>query len=213
MRVLYALVGCGLRELNLIYPVSNLLLLYFFGGCKVYRMYYALFRGGWNTANLIESSLTTSSQKWAEIFWHKFSVVGPHRSFLHSQIARYTYLFGMVQKDHTSSRWFDWISSSLNASLQAIEGVRVLYAIVGWCSKALNLIDPVANYLQLYLFSGYKVCWVHYALVRGGSSTVNLIEPSRTTSSLKYVKMKCFFTWVRGGWTVLNLLQLILFRG
>ena len=62
-------------------------------------MYSALFRGGLNTVNLIEPSLTTSSQKWADIFLHEFGVVGPHRSFLnnvHSQIA---YLFGMVRMD------------------------------------------------------------------------------------------------------------------
>ena len=39
------------------------------------------------------------------------------------------------------------------------------------------------NLPQLHLFRGYKVCRVQYAPVQGGSSTSNLIEPSRTTSS------------------------------
>ena len=39
--------------------------------------------------------------------------------------------FRMVQLDHTNSGWFDMTEPFLTASLQAIEGVRVLYALVG----------------------------------------------------------------------------------
>ena len=53
---------------------------------------------------------------------------------------------------HTSSglfewslSWFDWIAPSLTASLQAIEGVRVLYEIVGLCSRALNFSNYISS--------------------------------------------------------------------
>ena len=78
------------------------------------------------------------------------------------------------------------------------------YALVRICSRALNLIEPVPNFLQRYRFAGYEVCWVHYALVRKGSSTVNLIESSRTTSSQRWVEIKCSFTCIRGGYSTFS---------
>ena len=61
----------------------------------------------------------------------------------------------------------------------------MLYALVGW---ELKLINPVPNLLLPYFFGGYKVCRVHSALVRGGLSIANLIEPARTTSSQKWAE-------------------------
>ena len=71
-----------------------------------------------------------------------------------------------------------------------------------------NFIDPVPNLLQLYLFAGYKGCCEHYALLKGGSSTVNLIERFQTTSSQRWVEIKCFlheFRVVGLCWTFSNL--------
>ena len=51
------------------------------------------------------------------------------------------------------------------------------------------------------------------ALVRGGSSTWNLIEPSRTTSALRKQGVESFVTGIRGGSTVPNLLHLHRYRG
>ena len=63
-----------------------------------------------------------------------------------------------------------------------------------------GLTEPVPNLLQLQLFRGYKVCRVLNAPVRGGSSTLNLIKPSLTTSSQRQQGIE------RGGSTGLNLL-------
>ena len=89
---------------------------------------------------------------------------------------------------HMSAGWFDWIAPPLTASLQGIEGARVLYALVGCGSSTSNLIEPsrttcsstanlrhgretsftqvrdgstVPNLLKLHLFRGYKVCRVN----------------------------------------------------
>ena len=107
----------------------------------------------------------------------------------------------MVQLDHTSSGWFDLIEPFLTASLEAIEGVRVLYALVGWGWRELNLINPVPNLHLLYFFGRYKVCRGHYALVQGGLSTANLIEP---TSLQRWAEIRSFYT----SWGWLDLIDL-----
>ena len=58
----------------------------------------------------------------------RFKHIEPRRTFsiyILTEIARYLDFF------HMSSGWFDWTEPSLTASLQGIEGVRVLYALVG----------------------------------------------------------------------------------
>ena len=58
----------------------------------------------------------------------RFKQIEPRRTFSNyilTEIARYIDFF------HMSLGWFDWTEPSLTASLQGIEGVRVLYALVG----------------------------------------------------------------------------------
>ena len=58
----------------------------------------------------------------------RFKHIEPRQTFSNyilTEIARYIDFF------HMSSGWFDWTEPSLTASLQGIEGVRVLYALVG----------------------------------------------------------------------------------
>ena len=77
----------------------------------------------------------------------------------------------------------------------------MLYALVGGGSSTSNLSELLELHPHreskgsidfFHMSSGWfdctepsqtKVCRVHYAPVRGGSSTANLLEPSLTTSS------------------------------
>ena len=121
---------------------------------------YALVRGGSSTSNLIES-----------------------------EIARF------VEFCHMSSGGFDCTEPSLSTSLQGqqgMEGVVHLFVVVQAHRTSPNhIITEIAKCVEFcHISSGWfdhtkpSLSGVEgaYALVRGGSSTSNLLEPSRTTS-------------------------------
>ena len=124
-----------------------------------------------------------------------FKHIEPHRIFSNHII---TEIARCVEFCHMSSGWFDCTEPSLSTSLQGqqgMQGVVHLFGVVQAHRTSSNLLEPhhykdskVCRVLshefgvvRLYpTFSIYIV--TAYALVRGGSSTSNLIEPSRTTS-------------------------------
>ena len=108
---------------------------------------------------------------------------------------------------HMSSGWFDCTEPSLATSLQGKQAVQGAHAIVRGSSSTANLIEPTRNHIITEIARCREVChrssgWFDftepslrtslqgkqgvkgaYAIVRGGSSTSNLIEPTRTTTS------------------------------
>ena len=105
-----------------------------------------------------------------------------------------------------SSGWFGSTEHSLTTSLQRKLGVQGAYALVRGGSSTSNFLEPsrttsfaeVARCVEFFhMSSGWFGSTEHslttslqrklgvqgaYALVRGGSSTSNFLEPSRTTS-------------------------------
>ena len=103
------------------------------------------------------------------------------------------------------SGWFDRTEPSISKSLQGKQGVQGAYALVRSGSSNSNLIEPLSNHIIAeiarcvefcHMSSGWFDCTEPslstflqgkqglqgaYALVRGGSGTSNLLEPSRTT--------------------------------
>ena len=130
-----------------------------------------------------------------------FKHIEPHRIFsnhITTEIVR------CVEFCHMSSGGFDCTEPSLSTSLQGQQG-RVLCTCSGWfkhiepCRTYSNhIITKIARCVEFcHMSSGWFDCTEHslstslqgkqgmkgaYALVRGGSSTSNLVEPSRTTS-------------------------------
>ena len=110
--------------------------------------------------------------------------------------------FGVVQAHRTSSNLLEphhyRTEPSLSTSLQGKQGVQGAYALVRGGSSTSNLLEPhhyrdskVCRVLshefgvvRLYRTSlqGKQGMQGGYALVRGGSSTSYLVEPSPTTS-------------------------------
>ena len=139
---------------------------------------YALVRGGSSTSNLIEPTRTTITE-----------------------LAR------CVEVSHMSSGWFDCTEPSLSTSLQGKQGVQGAHAIVRGGSRTANLIEPTRNHIITEIARFREVChrrsgWFDftepslrtslqgkqgvpgaYAIVQGGSSTSNLLDPTRTTTS------------------------------
>ena len=126
--------------------------------------------------------------------------IKPPRTFLNHIIAEIAWC---VEFFHMSSWWFVCTEPSLTTSLQGKQGVQGAYALVLGGSSASNLHEPSrATSLQrcvefFHMSSGWFDCTEPslttslvgnqgvqgaYALVRGGSSATNLLEPSRTTS-------------------------------
>ena len=114
-----------------------------------------------------------------------------------------TEIAGRVEFFHMSSVWFECTEPSLTTSLQGKQGVQGARALVRGGSSASNLLEShhhrdskVCRVLphefgvvRLYrtfsnnIFPGETSVQGAYALVWGGSSVSNLLEPSRTTSS------------------------------
>ena len=100
-----------------------------------------------------------------------------------------------------SSEWFDSMEPSLTTSSQKKQGVQGARTLVRGGSSASNLLEPhhdrdsrafrVLSYefgvvrlyrtFSNYIFPGETSVQGAYALVWGGSSVSNLLEPSRTT--------------------------------
>ena len=129
-----------------------------------------------------------------------FKRIEPPRTFSNHII---TEIAGRVEFFHMSSGWFDCTEPSLTTYLQGKQGVQGARALVRGGSSASNLLEPhhhryskVCRVLphefgvvRLYrnfsnnIFPGETSVQGAYALVWGGSSVSNLLEPSRTTSS------------------------------
>ena len=128
-----------------------------------------------------------------------FKHIEPRRTFPNHII---TEIAKCVEFYHMSSGWFDHTKLSLSTSLQGKQGVQGAYALVRGGSSTSNLIEShhyrdskvcrvlphefgvvrLYRTFSIYIVTGatrYAGCC---ALVRGGSSTSNLLEPSRTTS-------------------------------
>ena len=105
-----------------------------------------------------------------------------------------------------SSGWFDCTEPSLGTLLQGKQGVQGAYAIVRGGSSTSNLLEPtrttasrIARCVEVYhkssgwfdctepslctLLQGKQGVQGAYAIVRGGSSTSNLIEPQHHRAS------------------------------
>ena len=137
--------------------------------------------------------------------WFKHSE--PHRTYSNHNI---TELARCGEVCHMSSGWFDCTEPSLATAVQGKPGVQGAYALVRGGSSTSNLIEPNRTYSNhnitklarcgevCHRSSGWFDCTEPslatalqgkqgvqgaYALVRGGSSTSNLLEPTRTTTS------------------------------
>ena len=128
-----------------------------------------------------------------------FKHVEPRRTFSNQII---TEIARCLEFCHMSSGWFYCTEPSLSTSLQGKQGVQGAYALVRGGSSTSNLLEPHyyrdSNVCRVcHMSSGWFDCTEPslstslqgkqgvqgaYALVRGGSSTSNLIETSRTTS-------------------------------
>ena len=134
------------------------------------------------------------------------NLLEPQHSFSNHIIAE---IARCVEFCHMSSGWFDCTKPSLSTSLQGKQGVQCVYALARGGSSTSNLIKPsrttsfkphieIATCVEFcHMSSGWFDCTEPslstslqgkqgvqgaYALVRDGSSTSNLIEPSRATS-------------------------------
>ena len=132
-----------------------------------------------------------------------FKHIEPRRTFSNHII---TEIARCVEFCHMSSGWFDCTEPSLTTSLQEIEGVQGAICTSLMRFKHIEphrtfsnyILTEIARYIEFfYTSSGWFDCTEPslstslqgkqgvqgaYALVRGGSSTSNLVEPSRITS-------------------------------
>ena len=132
---------------------------------------------------------------------HLFGVVQANRTssnHIMTEIAR------CVGFGHIRLGWFDCTEPSLSTSLQGqqgMQGIMHLFGVVQAHRTLLNLLEPhhyrdskvcrvlshefgvvrLHRTFSIYIVTGATRYAGYYALVRGGSSTSNLIEPSRTT--------------------------------
>ena len=130
---------------------------------------------------------------------HLFGVVQAHRTSSNHII---TEIASCVEFCHMNSGWFDCTEPSLSTSLQGkqgMQGVVHLFGVVqahrtssnhiiteiakcvNFCHMSSGWFDHTEPSLSTSL-QGKQGVQGAYALVRGGSSTSNLVEPSPTTS-------------------------------
>ena len=127
----------------------------------------------------------------------RFKRIEPQRTFsnyIQTQRARYIDFF------HTSSGWFDWTEPSPTTSLQGIQGVQGAKCTSSRGSRKSNLLErEIVRYGTVRYGSSGWFDWTEPSLttslqglqaVQGtictssrGSSTSNLIEPTRTIFS------------------------------
>ena len=134
----------------------------------------SLVRVGSSTSNLIELSGTRDS-KVCSVLSREFMVVRLHRTFSIYIVTGETRCAGCLC---TSSGWFKHIEHRRTFPnciiTEIVRCVEFCHMSSGWfnCTE-----HSLSTSLQ-----GKQGVQGAYALVRGGSSTSNLVEPSRTTS-------------------------------
>ena len=129
--------------------------------------------------------------------WFKYSK--PPRTFSNHIIAEIT---RCVEFFHMSSEWFDSTEPFLTTSSQKTHGVQGARTLVRGGSSASNLLETsrtracrvladefgvvrLYRTFSNYLFTEETRCAGCSCTSRGGSSASNLLEPSRTTASLR----------------------------
>ena len=136
---------------------------------------YALVRGGSSASNLLEPHHCRDS-KVCRVLSHQFGVVRLYRTFSNYIFTGETRCAGCLC---TSSGWFKRIEPPRTFSNHIIAEIarciQFFHMSSGWfdCTK-----PSLTSSLQ-----GKQGVQGAYTLVRGGSSTSNLLKPSRTTSS------------------------------
>ena len=120
------------------------------------------------SSNLLEPHHYRDS-KVCRVLSHEFGVVRPYRTFsVYIGMQGVVHLFGVVQAHRTSSNLLE------PHHYKDSKVCRVCHMSSGWFDRT----EPsLSTSLQ-----GKQGVQGAYALVRGGSSTSNLIESSRTTS-------------------------------
>ena len=109
--------------------------------------------------------------KVCRVLSHQFGVVRLHRTFSIHIVTGETRCVGCLC---TSSGWFKHIETRRTFITEIARCVEFCHMSSGW----FNCTEPsLSTSLQ-----GKQGVQGAYALVRGGSSTSNLVEPSRTTS-------------------------------
>ena len=151
--------------------------------------------------------------------WFKHSE--PPRTFSNHLIAE---IARCVEFFHRSSGWFDCTEPSLTTALQGKQGVQRAFALVRGGSSTSNLLEPsqtteLARCGKLCHMSsewfdctepslatslqGKQGVQGAYALVRGGSSTANLLEPPHHRASKVWreeLTRSVEFFHMRSGW-------------
>ena len=136
---------------------------------------YAIVRGGSSTSNLHEPHHHRDS-KVCRGLSHEFGVVRLYRTFSIYIIAGETRCAGCLC---TSSGWFKHIEPHRTYSNHNITEIARCGEVCHMSSGWFDCTEPsLSTSLQ-----GKQGVQGAYALVRGGSSTSNLIEPTRTTTS------------------------------
>ena len=147
----------------------NLLYLHRYRGNKVCRVLMHLFgvvQAHRTSSNLPEPHHYRDS-KVCRVLSHEFGVVRQYRTFSIYIVTGETRYAGCLC---TSSGWF-----------KHVEPRRTLARCVEFCHMSSGWFDITEPSLSTSL-QGKQGVQGAYALVRGGSSTSNLVEPSRTTS-------------------------------
>ena len=132
---------------------------------------YALVRGG---SNLVEPHHSRDS-KVCRVLSHEFGVVRLNRTFSIYIVTGETRCAGYLC---TSSGWFKHIEPRRTFSNHIITEIA---RCVEFCHMSSGWFDCTKPSLSTS-FQGKQGVQGAYGLVRGGSSTSNLLEPSRTTS-------------------------------
>ena len=132
---------------------------------------YALVLGGSSTSNLVEPSRT----KVCRVLSHEVGVVRLYRTFSIYIVAGETRSAGCLC---TSSGWFKHIEPHRIFSNHIITKIA---RCVEFCHMSSGWFDCTEPSLSTSL-QGKQGVQGACALVRGGSSNSNLLEPSRTTS-------------------------------
>ena len=137
---------------------------------------YALVRGGSSTSHLSEPTQHHRASKVCRGFSHEIGVVRLYRTFSMYLVTGETRRAGCLCN---SSGWFKHIEPPRT---YANYNITELARCGEVCQRSSGWFDCTERSLATSLQGKQGVQGVS-ALVRGGSSTANLIEPTRTTSS------------------------------
>ena len=128
------------------------------------------------SSNLLEPHLHRDSKVW-RVLSHVFGVVRLYRTFSIYIVTRETRCAGCLC---TSSGWFKHIEPPRTFSNHIITEIARCGEFCPMRSGWFDCTEPSLS----TLLQGKQGVQGAYALVRGGSSTSNLLEPSRTTSQV-----------------------------